>query len=192
MNKTQIAKEILTTRGVNSCVYINELDGKQKPERRLWTELHIGLHDFDVVESKSALLNKIMDLEGIGILWESSNEDIRKYHYWNLTCKTPTEILIDGTLLGADCKHITHGFRRKKWVLRIAPKIKEGEIYKPAPKFLHTICNPSSRPQSKAHFRLFKALTGKTIFEQGDYVFIGRSVQTEAYMTITDKMKGVL
>jgi len=195
MNDTQIANEILTTRGVNSCVYIDDLDGEQKPNVRKWTELHIGLHDFDIVSSRSDLLNRIMDNEGINILWLSSDNEMPKYHYWNLTCKTPNEILIDGATMGCDCKHVNHGFRRKKWVLRISGKYHtDGTLFKGSPKLLFTWCNPSTRPQSKPHFELFKAITGKTLLEcdLNSYEWIGRSAQFETYLTITDKMKAVM
>lgn len=178
LDDKKIAEEILTTRGVNSKVIDEGIEN-----------FHVGLYDFDNAISKSDLLCKVMDLEGINILWLSSDDGIRKYHLWNLTCKSKEEILQDGALLGSDCKHVTHGYRQGKWVLRISPKWANGEKYKDSPKLLHTWCNCTTQPQSIPHFKLFMALTGKTIFENDCFNWIGRSAQIETYMTITDKMK---
>ena len=167
----KIENEILTTRGVNSCVRL-ESDGVFVKGQRWWTNFHIGIHDFDGVR-KSQVLDETMDLEGINILWSSSRQN---YHLWNLTCQTVDEIALQGLKMHCDCKHVAHGYKRKKWVLRIAGKFHEGETepYKPAPKFLHTYSNPSNKPQSLPHFRLFQALTGKTLSCKQNYEFGSR------------------
>jgi len=208
----KIAKQILTTRGVNSCVHVDDLDDSKLPGKRFWTELHVGLHDFDDVGNKADILNRVMDEEGINILWMSSkNPGLYKYHHWNLTCKTVSEIALNMMSLAADCKHISHGYRRQKWVLRIVGKIRDGVEYKPAPKMLHTWCNPSDgveykpapkmlhtwcnpsdRPQSLPHLRLFEVLTGKTIECKEVYDYVGRTAQFETYMTMTDEMKKIV
>lgn len=185
---SKIENEILTTRGVNSCVRL-ESDGEFVKGQRWWTGNHIGLYDFDGV-SKTQVLNETMDLPGINIIWSSSRQN---YHLWNLTARAPEEIALEGLRMHCDCKHVAHGFKRKKWVLRIAGKFRDGETepYKEAPKLLNTWCNPSNAAQSLPHMRLFEALTGKTICEKMNYTFIGESAQVEDYRTVTDKMKGV-
>lgn len=183
----KIENGILTTRGVNSCVRL-ESDGEFVKGQRWWTAGHIGLYDFDGV-SKSLLLNEIMDLGGINIIWASSRQN---YHVWNLSVMPPEVIALQGLKMHCDCKHVAHGFKRQKWVLRIAGKFHENETepYKPAPKLLHAYCNPSNIPQSLPHFNLFKALTGKTICHKANYTYIGESAQVEDYRTVTDKMTG--
>ena len=175
-----IAAQILTTRGVNSKVLI------KGDLQRFRTCGHIGLFDFDGI-SKKQVLDSCMDLEGISILWESSNTG---YHVWNLTVRTLDEVALLGLKLGDDCKHVQHGYKMGKWVLRIAPKAHfNGNGYKQAPKLIHTWCNGSNNPQSKAHFNLFVALTGKTILQVNKYGWMGLSAEIEDYMTITDTMK---
>jgi len=182
----KLANEILTTRGVNSCVRTPE-DGTFEKGQRWWTNLHIGLYDFDGVK-KSTVLDETMDLEGINCLFQSSRNN---YHLWNLTAQTPAEIALQGLKMHCDCKHVSHGFKRRKWVLRIAGKFHENETepYKPEPKLQHTFCNPSNLPQSLPHYRLFQALTGKLIYPSSGYTFLGESAQIEDYKTYTDKMK---
>ena len=175
-----IASQILTTRGVNSKALV------KGDLQRFRTCGHIGLFDFDGI-SKKQVLDSCMDLEGISILWESSSTG---YHVWNLTIRSVDEIALLGLKLGEDCKHVQHGYKMGKWVLRIAPKTHfNGNGYKQAPKLLHTWCNDSLRYQSEAHFKLFIALTGKTIVQAHNYGWRGLSAEIEDYMTITDKMK---
>lgn len=166
----KIGHEILTTRGVTSRV----------------DEQNIGLFDFDVGISKSRVLNEVMDMDGINLIWRSSQTG---FHVWNLSIRTVDEIAMLGLRMGADCKHVQSGVSRGHWVLRISPKWHNGEIYKPEPKFLHSLCNPSARPQSLPHMNLFSALTGKTVCEGGSYSYVGESLDIEAYRTYTDKMK---
>lgn len=166
----KIGHEILTTRGVTSRV----------------DEQNIGLFDFDVGISKSRVLNEVMDMDGINLIWRSSQTG---FHVWNLSIRTVDEIAMLGLRMGADCKHVQSGVSRGHWVLRISPKWHNGEIYKPEPKFLHSLCNPSARPQSLPHMNLFSALTGKTVCENGSYAWTGKSLDIEAYRTYTDKMK---
>jgi len=176
----EVAQQILTTRGVNSKVLV------KGNLQRFMTEGHIGLFDFDGI-SKKEVLNRCMDLEGISILWESS---LTGYHVWNLTVRTRDEVALLGLKLGEDCKHVQYGYKMGKWVLRIAPKTFEnGNGYKQAPKLRHTWCNESLRYQSEAHFKLFIALTGKTIASANMYGWKGLSAEIEDYMTITDEMK---
>ena len=187
-----VASQILTTRGVNSKVLI------KGDLQRFRTCGHIGLFDFDGI-SKKQVLDSCMDLEGISILWESSKTG---YHVWNLTVRTLDEVALLGLKLGEDCKHVQHGYKMGKWVLRIAPKFRDGEKnhlgpahpwkYKPAPKLISTWCNESIRTQSKAHFNLFVALTGKTVLHADNYEWMGVSAQIEDYRTITDEMKAGL
>jgi len=147
---------------------------------------NMGLFDFDKGVSKSRILNEALDLDGINILWRSSKTG---FHLWNLSIRTDEAIALLGLRMGADCQHVQSGLCKKKWVLRIAPKWQDGEIYKPEPKLLNTWCNPSNLDQSKAHMRLFNALTGKRICEAGKYVFAGESADVESYRTFTDTMK---
>lgn len=178
-----VAKQILTTRGVNSKVLIKGDLQKFK------TCGHIGLFDFDGIP-KRQVLDECMYLEGITILWESSSTG---YHVWNLTIRSIEEIAVLGLKLGSDCLHVQHGIKMGKWVLRIAPKFQEGsKQYKPAPKLIHTWCNDSLRYQSQAHLKLFIALTGKTILHINSYGYRGMSAEIEDYMTLTDKMKAGL
>ena len=180
-----VAKQILTTRGVNSRVLVKGDLQKYK------TCGHMGIFDFDEL-SKNEILNRCMDLEGINCLWESSPTGTN-YHLWNLTIRSLEEIAVLGLKLGSDCKHIAHGYRMGKWVLRIAPKFQEGnKKYKPAPKLIHTWCNDSLRYQSQAHLKLFIALTGKTLLHINSYGYRGVSAEIEDYMTITDRMKAGL
>ena len=183
-NSVNIAKQILTTRGVNSRVLIKS-DGVQQ-----FKECgHIGLFDFDGV-SKKHILDECMELDGINILWESSKTG---YHLWNLTIRSIEEIAVLGLKLGSDCKHVQHGIRTGKWVLRIAPKFRENnKKYKPAPKLIHTWSNDSLRFQSQAHFKLYIALTSKTILHANSYGWRGLSAEIEDYLTMTDKMKAGL
>lgn len=182
-----IVNQILTTRGVNSKVLV------RGNLQRFMTEGHIFIGDFDGV-SKRKVLDSCMDLEGISILWESSKTG---YHVWNLAVRTLDEVALLGLKLGEDCKHVQHGYKMGKWVLRITPKFHKAVTcgmehdvrYKPAPKLISTWCNESMRSQSKAHFNLFIALTGKTVLQADKYNWIGVSAQIEDYMTITDKMK---
>ena len=193
MNDINIGKQILTTRGVTSCVYIPDLDEKTNEDCRTWSTLHVGLHDFDDGRSKTSLLKDVLGMEGISILWLSSEQPgLKKYHYWNLTCKTVEEITLQGLKLNSDCKHVSHGYRRSKWVLRVAGKWRDSEEYKAPPKLISTWCNHSARPQSLPHLNLFRALTGKTIIDEECYDFIGNAAQIETYMTLTDKMKAAL
>jgi hypothetical protein len=192
-NDINVGKQILTTRGVTSCVYIPELDERTNEDCRTWSTMHVGLHDFDDGRKKASLLNDVLGMEGINILWMSSEQPgLKKYHFWNLTCKTVNEIALQGLILNSDCKHVSHGYRRSKWVLRIAGKWRDGQQYKEPPELLHTWCNPSIRPQSIPHFRLFEALTGKTICDNESYTWIGESANIETYMTLTDKMKAAM
>lgn len=180
-----VAKQILTTRGVNSRVLVKGDLQKYK------TCGHMGIFDFDEL-SKNEILNRCMDLEGINCLWESSPSGTN-YHLWNLTIRSLEEIAVLGLKLGSDCKHVAHGYRMGKWVLRIAPKFKENnKKYKPAPKLIHTWCNDSLRYQSQAHLKLFIALTGKTMLHINSYGYRGVSAEIEDYMTLTDKMKAGL
>lgn len=180
MVSNTIVDQILTTRGVNSQVF---LPGDLQ---RFTTVGHVGLFDFDGV-SKRHVLDTCMDIEGISIMWESSKTG---YHVWNLTIRSVDDTALLGLKLGEDSKHCQHGFNMGKWVLRIAPKISnDNEPYKPAPKFLYTWCNDSARCQSKAHFKLFAALTGKTILHKTKYDWRGMCAEVEDYMTITDTMK---
>lgn len=175
-----IAHQILTTRGINSKVL---MPGHLQ---RYTTYGHIGLFDFDGV-SKRYVLNECMYLDGISILWESSNTG---YHLWNLSVRTLDEVALLGLKLGEDCKHVQHGYKMGKWVIRVAPKSYEnGNGYKQAPKLLHTWCNESDRLQSEAHFKVFKAITGKTIGQASKYQWIGLCAEVEDYMTIVDTMK---
>ena len=175
-----VADQILTTRGVNSKVLI------KGDLQRFRTCGHVGLFDFDGI-SKRKVLNECMDLEGISILWESSKTG---YHIWNLTVRSLKEVADLGLVLGSDCKHVQHGRKQGKWAIRITKKLYDnGRPYKPAPKLLHTWCNDSLRYQSEAHFKLFIALTGKTIVQANNYGWRGLSAEIEDYMTITDKMK---
>lgn len=177
-----IAKQILTTRGINSKVLV------KGDLQTFKTCGHIGIFDFDEL-SKNEILNRCMDLEGINFLWESSPTGTN-YHLWNLTIRTLDEIGVLGLKLGADCKHTAHGYRMGKWVLRIAPKFREGnKKYKPAPILRHTWCNDSLRYQSEPHLKLFIALTGKTLLHINSYGYRGLSAGIEDYMTLTDKMK---
>jgi len=178
-----VAKQVLETTGVNSRVLI-ECDGVQK-----YTECgHILIADFDDL-SKREVLNRCMTLEGISVLWESSPTG-HNYHIWNLTVRSFEEIAIIGNRLGADCKHIQHGVQMGKWVIRYLPKFKEnGRQYAPAPKLISTWCNESLRCQSKPHFALFIALTGKTVLHANDYDYIGLSAEIEEYLTVTKIVK---
>lgn len=182
----QIVKQILTTKGINSKVLV---PGDRQPLKTLG---HVGLFDFDGI-SRKRVLDETMNLEGINILWESSSTG---YHVWNLTVRPVDEIALLGLRLGADSKHVAHGYRQGKWVLRITPKMHYGiddsvgyRQYKPAPKLLHTWANDSLRTQSEPHFKMFVALTGKTIAQANLYEFVGLSAEQEVYMTMSDKLK---
>jgi len=180
VNVLQIAKQILTTRGVNSRVLI---EGDRQHRK---TVGHVLLADFDGV-SKQQVLDACLELDGINILWESSSTG---FHLWNLSIRTMDEIALLGLKIGSDSKHVQHGYIHGKWVLRIVPKFKTGsKQYKPAPKLLHTWCNNSLRPQSAPHMRVFQAMTGKTILQKNDFQFEGRSAEVEDYLTMTDAMK---
>ena len=183
-NMLNVAKQILTTRGVNSKVLI------QGDLQKYKTVGHIGLFDFDGL-SKQYILNNCMDLDGINILWASSKTG---FHLWNLSVRTVPEIALMGLKLHSDCKHVAHGYCQGKWVLRIAPKFRENESrYKPAPKLVCTWANDTLKAQSKAHFSLFIALTGKTLLHANSYDYIGlAAAEIEDYRTITDKMKAGL
>lgn len=175
-----VAHQILTSRGINSKVLVS---GNLQ---RFTTRGHIGLYDFDGV-SKRTVLNDCMNLEGISVLWESSNTG---YHVWNLTVQSVDEIAILGLKLGVDCKHVQHGYKMGKWVLRISPKyLENGNSYKQSPKLVHTWSNESSKCQSEPHLKVFQAITGKTIAAADNYQWIGVCEEVEDYMTITDKMK---
>lgn len=198
-----VAKQILTTRGVNSKVLDNGI-GKDviavttangninvKPGVQQYKTIgHIGLFDFDGL-SKQFILNECMDLDGINILWASSKTG---FHLWNLSIRSVEEVALIGLQLHSDCKHVAHGYCMGKWVLRIAPKFRENESrYKPAPKLVCTWANDTLRNQSKAHFSLFIALTGKTILHANSYDFGGiAAAEIEDYRTLTDKMKAGL
>ena len=178
-----VAKQILTTRGVNSQVLVKGDLQKYK------TIGHVGLFDFDGL-SKRYVLDECMNLEGINILWESSKTG---YHLWNLTIRPIEEIALLGMRLNSDCKHVAHGYRMGKWVLRIAPKFRDNERrYKPAPKLRHTWCNDSVRTQSKPHLKLYIAMTDKTMLHKNSYEYKGLAANIEDYQTITDKMKAGL
>ena len=166
----KLEKEILTTRGVTSNV----------------AGLNMGLFDFDTGISKSRVLNECMDLDGVNVLWRSSKTG---YHLWNLAMRSIDEIAMLGLKMGADCKHVQSGVHKGHWVLRISPKWHNKEIYKDAPKLLHTFCNPSSKYHSMPHLQLFKALTGKTPCNTKIYTWVGKSADIESYRTFTDKMK---
>ena len=175
-----VAKQILTTKGVNSKVLVEGF------RQTRMTSGHVGLFDFDGV-SKQYVLDETLHLEGINILWASSSTG---FHLWNLSVRSANEIALLGLKIGSDCKHVAHGYRQGKWVLRIAPKFREGnKQYKPAPKFLHCWSNDSLRFQSEPHMKLFIALTGKTSIHKTSYEFAGLSAEIEDYMTMTDKMK---
>ncbi|MGP8323461.1 MAG: hypothetical protein ACT6FG_05665 [Methanosarcinaceae archaeon] len=176
---------MLTTRGVNSCVVTTE---EEIPEqgKRPWTKYHVGLFDFDHIQ-KADLLPKIMDLYGINILWESSPNS---YHLWNLTLREPEEIATLGLKMNADCKHVGHGLRRRKWVLRITGKFRDGETkpYKESPEHITTWYNATDRAQSRPHMALYTALTGKSVSRGYGCMVIGKTLNTEDYRTLTDRM----
>lgn len=175
-----VVNQILTTRGINSRVLIpGEL-------QRFRTLGHIGLFDFDGI-SKQEVLDRCLELPGINILWASSSTG---YHIWNLSIMTLDDIALLGLYLKSDCKHVQHGYIQRKWVLRITPKFRgDTEQYKPAPKLIHTWCNESPYSQSKAHYKVYSALTGKTISQAKEYKFEGLAGEVEDYMTMTDMMK---
>lgn len=180
MNEKQVAKLILTTKGINSKVLV------EGDRQKLKTIGHVGLFDFDGI-SKQHILDNCLELEGINILWKSSSTG---FHLWNLCVRSVDEIALLGLRLGSDCKHVAHGFRQSKWILRTTPKKKEnGNQYKPAPKLLHTWVNPSMRIQSKPHYRMFVALTGKCIIQVDNFEYRGLSAEIEDYQTLTDSLK---
>ena len=177
--------QMLTTRGVNSCVVTHESEHPDKGERP-WTKYHVGLFDFDQI-TKGNLLDKITGLEGINILWRSSETS---YHLWNLTLREPEEIALIGLELNADCKHVGHGLRRRKWVLRITGKFRDDETapYKDAPKPEMVWYNRTARKQSLPHTRLYEALSDKKLQMADAYTLCGESLHTEDYRTLTDRM----
>ena len=181
-----VVKEILTTKGVNSKV-MDYSEGVQKYK----TIGHIGLFDFDGVK-KSLVLEETKDLPGISILFESSEGS---FHIYNLCVRDVKEIAILGLKLHCDCKHISHGYKVGKWVLRIAPKWNGDKPYKPAPKYCLSWFNETELPQSKAHWNVIRAIVPQLrnkVISAGRCVWGGVAAQTEEYMTVTDQMKGVI
>lgn len=180
-----VANHILTTRGVNSRVRVVS-DGVQK-----YTNAgHIGLYDFDGNIKKRLVLEETMNLVGINALWRSSKTG---YHLWNLSVQCAKDVADIGLLMHTDCKHVSHGRKQDRWVLRIAPKIKDDEIYKDSPKLMQVWCNPTDFKQSLPHYNLLCGLA----YQQGyiitcdvsGYNWVGVAVQKEKYMTMTDKLK---
>lgn len=181
-DKLKIASQILTTEGVNSKVF-------NRGNRQQYKAIgHVGLFDFDGMR-KSEILDRTMELDGINILWASSDTG---YHLWNLSIRSVHEIALMGLNLNADPEHVAVGYRKGKWILRISEKKQAcGRAYKPAPKFLARWCNESTHFQSKAHWRLFKSLrpVGYRPTYPKAYLMEGCGAEIEQYITMTDALK---
>lgn len=176
MNLRKIVKnEILTTQGVKSYV----LDGDT-------IQGHVFLGDLDGI-SQELIMYEFGEMPGINILWRSSDKG---YHIWNLTIRSLDETALIGLKSHTDCKHVSHGYKFKRWVLRITPKwTSERGAYKDEPSFIQSWYNKTSRFQSKAHYWLFKAMTHTTIKNTQNAKFKGSTLKIDEYMTITDEMK---
>lgn len=176
MNLRKIVRnEILTTQGVKSYVLENgEIVG------------HVFLGDLDGI-SKELIMYEFAELEGINILWQSSSKG---YHIWNLTVRDVDEVALIGLRTHTDCKHVSHGYKTKRWVLRITPKWNTANgVYKKEPKFIQAWYNESMRIQSEAHYKLFCALGNTSIENTNGIKFGGSTLRIDQYMTITDEMK---
>ena len=189
MDTNNIKSEILTTKGIKSIVYENGILQKHK------TLGHIGLYDFDGM-SQDKVIESCIHEPGINALLESS---INSHHVWNFSVKNIDQIALDGLRLGSDCKHVAHGYRAGRWVLRITSKEYEmGEIYKSAPKFITMWYNDSDYPQSIAHFRVLMAninlsYNARLKMKCSSYKWAGCDRATlDEYMTITDNVKKLI
>lgn len=182
MNIEEIAKEILTTTGVNSKIKVAS-DGVQNNK----TVGHILLVDYDSYPL-TKILSECQYLPGFTALLESS---YKHYHLWNLSCRTLEDTAIQALFLHGDSKHTAHGLKAGKWVLRIKAKVRRNNFVTDRPKFKQIWYNTTDLKQSMPHYRLLAALSGgKSIVKRHENVeWIGRAAEIETYLTVTNSIK---
>jgi hypothetical protein len=195
------ADELLTTRGVTSAVRDRDGDG---------LEGHALLMDYDDGSRWRRLLADARDLPGVTAVFRSSPE---AWHVHNTTVRTLEETAL--VMLGTKCDpmHVSVGFRRNQWTLRIGPKTRAnaaagadadelGEEYKSAPEPLNWWVNRTDRKQSRPHMKLLASLFdaagpgvtgGETLRDRARdrcSRWAGNEYRIETYRTMTDELKG--
>lgn len=183
---------LLTTRGVTSEVGTGES-----------VVGHVMLMDYDDQASTSRILEDTQNLPGLTAIFESSPG---KYHVWNTTVRG-----VEGTalkMLGCKCDpmHISIGYRRRRWTLRVGPKdsvnarAESEEVRRESnpPKPLSWWVNETEFNQSDPHIGLLAAIFGRDGGEADRIVHraesrcpnrVGRSSRIERYLTLVDEVK---
>lgn len=183
--------DLLTTRGITSEVSTDsEVIG------------HALLVDYDGHCPYHRLLDDCKDLPGLTVVFESSPGS---WHVWNTTVRTKEETALAMLARKCDPMHISVGYRRGRWTLRVGPKEdidqsnSSSEDYKDAPEPLTWWVNETTRPQSAAHVRL----AGARLLDHGCVdgpeplarvrarapEMVGEHYRLEQYLTMTDELK---
>lgn len=174
----------LTARGITSRVF--GFDGD--------VTYHAMLADYDDNADYARVLKETKDLPGVTLILKSSPGH---YHVHNTTARTRDETALELLRLKVDPMHISVGYRRKRWTLRVGPKnvanassgiggVKGRHKKEPAP--VRLIENSTDRPQSKAHVQLIEHIMERCDFPdtvQGSYFLVGESLGVSEYITMT-------
>lgn len=167
--------EILTTKSINSGVYDGggELVG------------HIMLLDWDNTGPEQAK-SMIDGLPGVTALFQSSEGSM---HAWNLSVDDLKTTACRMVLQRDDPNHIRNGLVGDRWRLRIAPKVRNGgKVYKEAPELVTVAVTETDIEQSRPHMDVLTALHGVPE-PPNELNWVGDSVGSEAYATMTDRLK---
>jgi len=174
----------LTARGITSRVF--GFDGD--------VTYHAMLADYDNHADYARILEETKDLPGVTLILKSSPGN---YHVHNTTARTRDETALELLSRKMDPMHVSVGYRRKRWTLRVGAKTVAnassditgvtGE-YKKAPTPIRLMENPTDRPQSKAHVQLIGYMLERVDFPdtvQGSYFLVGEALGISEYITMT-------
>lgn len=191
MTIDEMTDHIVTTNSVNSTVYEKGSDttfadvhnGDAEP----WG--HIMLLDYDECSERQAK-QRLEDKPGITLILKSSPGS---HHVWNLCVQPKADVVQSMVLLRDDYSHVRSGIKRGYWRLRIGPKVREGgDTYKERPELVAVLFNETDRVQSKAHWRLARALYDIPPLPDAIREWVewkGESHTVERYATLTDEAK---
>lgn len=179
-------KDLLTARGIAS-----ELrdDGE--------TVGHVLLMDYDDGVNPDRVFRENANLPGLTAVFESSPGS---YHVHNYTIRTKDKTAL--AMLGrkVDPMHISVGYRRGRWTLRVSEKDRvnasEGSEasdlpgpYKSAPELIEHWINGTERPCSAPHVTWFERnILGEPVDRSG-LDTVTAKYRHEKYLTLTDSAK---
>lgn len=186
--------ELLTTRGITSEVRADgEIVG------------HALLVDYDRGANYNRVRNETAYLPGASFLFESSPGS---WHVWNTTISDRDGAALRMLALKCDPMHISVGYRRRRWTLRVGSKDRinashgfedDPEPYKNAPEPIAWWVNATDEPQSLPHLHFAAARFrdgGESTFdkicaraENRCDEFLGGEYRAEQYFTMTDRLK---